>query len=246
MNSWIRFFTLATCTLVSTWAGPSTALEKASRVYLDDDRDEWRGGTPCTIRYYNFCTGWLWVWSGFDPDTRMGVNFTSCCGPSELPELVQTEVFFNSIVPGGYGFTGTIDVFAADGNGCPIGAPLGSQPFLPASGFNTVSFASSPVSIPTSSFVVAFTLPSTLNNPATIASDHPAAGSTGPAACGNCYPNTRTTHSFVYGSAASPICPGSTFNDGVCDAELLWEADTNCITVSVEPTSWGQIKNLYR
>jgi hypothetical protein len=246
MNSWIRFFTLATCALVSTWAGPSAALEKASRAILDDSRDEWRGGTPCSIRYYNLCTGWLWAWSQFDPGTRVGVNFTSCCAPGELPALVESVTFFDAAVPAGYGFTGTIDVFAADGNGCPTGPSLGSQPLLPASQWNIVSFASAPVSIPTNSFVVAYTWPAGDSNPTAIGTDHPAAGPTGPAACGTCYPNTRTINSFVYGTAGSPICPGSTFNDGVCDAQLMWEVNTDCVTVSIEPTSWGQIKNLYR
>jgi hypothetical protein len=52
-------------------------------------------------------------------------------------------------------------------------------------------------------------------------------------------------HSFAYGTAASPVCPGSTFFDGVCDAQLIWRADTACID-AVEPSTWGQIKGLYR
>jgi hypothetical protein len=44
---------------------------------------------------------------------------------------------------------------------------------------------------------------------------------------------------------ANPICPGSPFNDGICDAQLFWDIDLAC-AVSVEDTSWGKIKDLYR
>ena len=29
------------------------------------------GGTgPCTLIYYNFCSGWIWIWSGFGASGR--------------------------------------------------------------------------------------------------------------------------------------------------------------------------------
>ncbi|MBZ0267963.1 hypothetical protein K8I85_07395, partial [bacterium] len=82
--------------------------------------------------------------------------------------------------------------------------------------------------------------------PAAFPTDHPAAGPTGPQACDLCYPSTRTIHTFRFGNADSPLCPGSPLNDGVCDAEALyWSAQFSC-AISVEPTSWGSLKNLYR
>ena len=71
------------------------------------------------------------------------------------------------------------------------------------------------------------------------------AGPTGPEACGTCYPTTRPNHSFDYGTAGSPACPGSPFNDGICDAQLFWNADL-ASTASVESRSWGTIKGLSR
>ena len=83
-----------------------------------------------------------------------------------------------------------------------------------------------------------------------IATDHPAAGPTGPQACGLCFPSTRSTHTFLYGTPASPLCPGEPLNDGVCDAELLgWSVTYACVhdgPDAVEQASWGAIKNLYR
>ena len=47
------------------------------------------------------------------------------------------------------------------------------------------------------------------------------------------------------GTTSSPLCPGSGFNDGVCDSQFLWDVSMHCVT-SVESSSWGAIKGLYR
>jgi len=83
-------------------------------------------------------------------------------------------------------------------------------------------------------------------NPAAFGTDRPAAGPSGPQACGTCYPVNRTIRSFMYGPSLSPICPGSTFNDGVCDANLFWDIDLLEGGFAVEESSWGKIKTLYR
>ena len=246
MNSRLRFLAVAAWALSLVIPATSNALEKKS-VRLPDDGSEWRGGsTSCSIRYYNTCTGWVWVWSGWAPEDRVGVNFETCCPPGQGVDLTSTDVFWATGAPSGYGFTGTIDLWAADANGCPTGPSLGSQPMLPTSPWATADFSSTPVGLP-DSFVITYTFgPGPLPDPSAIGSDHPAAGPTGPAACTTCYPNTRTIHSFVYGTVTTPMCPGSLLNDGLCDAELMWEANVNCITTSVDATSWGQIKGLYR
>lgn len=245
MNSWIRFFTFAAFMAVALWTGPSAALEKVSRALPDDDRDDWRGGpTTCIISYYNTCTGWVWVWSGFADGDRVGVNFSNCCGGGFTGQLIETTIFVATSAPSGYGFTGSLDVFAADGNGCPTGPSLGTQSFLPTSLWHIVDYSSAPISLP-DSFVMTYTTAGT-NNPASIGSDHPATGPTGPQSCGTCFQANRVNHSYAFGTAASPLCPGSTFNDGVCDAQLMWDVKTNCVPTAVESSSWGQLKNLYR
>jgi hypothetical protein len=100
----------------------------------------------------------------------------------------------------------------------------------------------------TDPFIVAYQFASDLGrpNPLGIGGDHPAAGPTGPQACGACYPTTRVNHSYYYGTASSPLCPGSVFfNDGVCDSQLLMDA-SQIRFLSVEDRSWGTIKHLYR
>jgi hypothetical protein len=245
MNSRLRFLAVAAWALSLGIPATSNALQKKS-VRLPDDSNEWRGGsTACSIRYYNTCTGWVWVWSGFAPEDRVGVNVQTCCPPGTATGVVSAEIFVATSAPSGYGFTGTIDLWAADENGCPTGPSLASQPMLPTELWSVPDFSSSPVPVP-DNFVITYTFgPGPLADPTGLGTDHPAAGPTGPAACGTCFPNSRTIHSFSYGNASTPACPGSVFNDGICDAELMWEINLVC-TTSVEQNSWGQIKGLYR
>jgi hypothetical protein len=75
--------------------------------------------------------------------------------------------------------------------------------------------------------------------------DHPAAGPTGPPACGVCYDEQRPTRSFQWGKAVVPVCPGVPFHDEVCNAELIWEFGFNC-PVSIDDSTWGRIKTLHK
>ena len=221
-------------------ASSSFALEKTARALTDDSRaDAWNAGGSCTIQYYNFCTGWLWVWSGWAPGNEVGVSNVSCCGGG-ASTLTASWHYILSAGPSGYGFTGTIEASAADANNCPTGAPIQSQVFLPVSGWNNYLWSAS---VP-ANFVIHATFGPATGNPTALATDHPAAGPTGPQACGTCYPTTRVNHSFDYGTAGA--CPGSTFNDGICDSQLYWDCDVVCSGVAVEPQTWGNIKNLYR
>ena len=223
-------------------ASNGLALEKSAARFTDDSRDGWAaGGATCSVAYYNICTGWVWVWSGWSAGDVVGTQFDTCSGgPCTLD---SGFMLFTTGAPSGYGFTGTAAVTAADANGCPTGAPLASQALLPASGWNLLTWG---VPVPSSYVIsVEFAASQGLPNPAAVATEHPAAGPTGPVACGTCYPTNRTNHSFYYGTASSPLCPGSALNDGVCDAQWLFDSQLTCI-VSVEDSSWGTVKNLYR
>lgn len=246
MKARLRIVALATFALILSTAGTSAALEKTTRLLNVDTGDDWRGGTTCAISYYNTCTGWLWVWGGWANGDRVGVASQNCCGAGFTSHVTDMRIYWGTGAPAGYGFTGSVDLWAADVNGCPTGPSLGTQPMLPIDGgFATATFTA-PVPVP-DDFIVTYTFADamSLNNPAQIGTEHPAAGPTGPQACGSCYPALRTNRTFYYGTGASPVCPGSTLNDGVCDAQLLWDVNADCV-VSVESNSWGQIKNLYR
>jgi hypothetical protein len=230
-------FVLA-ATLVFATSG--LALEKtALRVGEGGRLDDWNAGTSCTIQYYNICTGWLWIWSGWSANDCLGTCFDNCCLPSP-GFLSQTAFYVWTAAPSGYGFTGTATVNEADGQCCP-GTELGAQVFFPISGWNTYTWNTE---IAGDAFVVKYQLGPTPGTPIVIPTDHPAAGPTGPQACGTCYPLDRESRSFYYGPECT-LCPGSGLNDGVCDAELWHVAAMSCV-ISVEEESWGSIKNLYR
>ena len=228
---------------------PSSALEKRAVPVQDGQFNDWNSGSTCRIRYWNICTGWVWCWGPFDDDLRLGVVADRCCEGDTTPLLLQTMLFLCSSAPLDYGFTGTIAVHSVDANDCPTSAPIAVQPYCPNSVTPPFSVVSWPgVAVP-NRFAVVVTIeePSYPGppNPALFGTDHPMAGPTGPPACGQCYPANRVTHSYSWGTNFDPLCPGETFNDGLCNAELFWDLDFAC-TVSVQETSWGSIKALYR
>jgi hypothetical protein len=149
---------------------------------------------------------------------------------------------FNS-APAGWGFTGTIALHAVDANCCPTGV-LTSQPCLPTRPFD-VHVWNQPVP---ETFALVITFDDGDRgwpNPAVIGTDRPAAGPTGPQPCGLCYPRNRVNHSFFWGSLGAPLCPGTTFYDGVCDAQLRIDIFAACVDAT-EVTSWARIKELFR
>jgi hypothetical protein len=169
----------------------------------------------------------------------IGSVVESCCPNADL---FGTSIRVRTGSPSGYGFTGSIAVHAVDGSDCPTGPAIAAQPFLPTSGWQPVAWG---VPVP-NRFAMAITFAGA-SNPASMRTDHPSAGPTGPDACGTCYPTNRETRSFYYGTASSPLCPGSAFADDAsdCDAELMWDQFMTC-TVSVENTTFGKVKSLYR
>jgi hypothetical protein len=220
------------------------ALEKEPVRIADIDRpelEEWNRGYTCSVAYYNFCTGWTWVWSGFPAETRLGAHFTACCSTStDSVRVTGLYMYFYTGVPAGYGFTGSFDAWAADSSGCPTAPSLASQALPPlGEDWNFIDFGG-PVLVP-NEFVLTYTLGATEGSPMATLTDSPFTD------LGVCYPGPRVARSAVYGTPGSPECPGSTFWDGAGDAELLMAADLNCEpVVSVEGATWGGVKSLYR
>lgn len=240
--------TIAVALLTLLAAGPVVALEKSVAPAPSARGDAWRATTTCTVSYYNFCTGWIWCWSAWSATDVVGACFDCSCGePGLAATLLSHRVYWCTGMPSGRGFTGTVDVWGADANLCPTGAPLFSQAYLACSGWNAMTVGIE-VTCP---FVITYTFAPTPGTPAGIASDHPAAGPTGPEACGYCYQVNRLTRSFHYGSAAAPLCPGEPLDDGVCNAELTWEAVLGPSSVvgveeNLRSRTWSRVKSLYR
>jgi hypothetical protein len=221
------------------------ALEKRAVLPAPDD-DPWSAGSSVTISYYNICTGWAWIWSlGQDDPPNTELRFGVCFETSEEGAvLTETGAFQQFYFDFGYPYEASMGIYAANTDGCPVGSPLASQPYIPWPG-GWVSYAWN-VQTP-SRFVVefSFSTPSIYLYAPEFYSDKPAAGPTGPPACGTCFPETRVARSFIYSDANGEYCPGLKFFDGTCDAELLWYATVSSPT-SVAPSTWGRLKSLYR
>lgn len=228
------------CAAAVTFAGTAGALERASAVLDDATADPWRNCATATIRYYNTCTGWIWILSGFQAADRFGVAFDVGWGHGIL---CATSHFYWSGAPAGWGFTGTMALHDVDDNDCPVGMPLDTQAHLPTTGWMRHEWGWG-VGFDRPRILLLVTLGPGGDPPIHVATDHPAAVAGGPPACGTCYPTTRQNRSWYYGTDVS--CPPATlFHDPVCDAQLLWEAEVSFVD-PVEPASWARVKSLYR
>lgn len=230
------------CLAAALAAADASALERHElRADTSSEVSDWDAGASCVVTYANACTGWIWAWDFRDDDETMGTVLEPCC---EGGRLVSTSVYFWDGAIAGWGYTGTLAVSPVVGPDCP-GVPYQSIPFLPPE--RTITMHD--WNVPPGPVVLTYT--SGPNVPevwhyTNVITDHPAAGPTGPPACGNCFPSTRVTHAFHYGTDSQPLCPGDRLNDGVCDAELLhWVGNFSC-TVPVRAGSWGTLKSLYR
>jgi hypothetical protein len=236
------FMTAFVLAAAMIFATTGLALEKTAARFDDSRADFWSQDYSCSVHYYNYCTGWIWCWSGWSANEMIGTCFAGpCCGPDAVGStLAVTWLYCCGGSPTGYGFTGSMQIWGADASCNPTGC-LAAQPWLLSGGWNMALWG---ISVP-SPFIAAYVYSPNQGDPSAPATDHPAAGPTGPQACGYCYPSPRTTFSFYYGTPTTLLVPGSPLNDGICDSELMFDAGFTCI-VGVEESSWGTIKGLYR
>jgi hypothetical protein len=234
--------------LVLLVATTGLALEKTAMRATDlEQPNQWNAQTTCTVRYYNTCTGWVWIFTGWSPNDVVGTCYNTCCQPGQSTVLQSTTVYQHEAyqAPAGYNFTGVIEVRP----GCDFCVPaLASLPLdwqpLGTGGWMTKVFDWN-IPVP-DQFLVTMQVGPGPGNPAGIVTDHPAAGPTGPQACGYCYPNPRTCTSFYFGPSTSPLCPGTSLTDGICCVEWYWYSTLLCEGVAVESDSWTNIKALYK
>lgn len=231
--------------IASVWmagAGPAWSFER--RAPDEDGPTAWLGASSTVISYYNLCTGWVWH-PGNHAGQRLGVVVDTGCGPGAT--LGTTWHFYYSGYGCGWGFDGTtISILAVDANDCPVDPALDSQPICPGPDLDGWMVALWDTQVP-SRFAVVLDLGSRwISSYPRLRTDHPAAGPTGPPACGTCYPTTRVNHSFLFADGDQVFCPPEVYyTDSACNAELTWYCSLLC-PVSREPTSWGRVKALFR
>jgi hypothetical protein len=229
--------------------GPAAGLERAIAPAPPERADEWeRSGCTSSVAYYNICTGWVFIWSDWSPGDRVAVTYDVRPPTGWVCDVpywhFRQVLYFWTGSPPGYGFTGTLELHETDASGCVTVPPLASHSLLPTTGWNYVVTGDF---IPPG-FAVSYVFGPGPGNPAAVITDAPEIDG----ACGSCFPETRTTRSFTLGSGDPPPCPGEPFQDGsVCTAELVWAAVGTFLPaeddpVSVESSSWGGLKSLYR
>ena len=229
----------------------ASALERSPRT-APALEDQWSRSELClhSVSYFNLCSGWAWAWSGFEPGTSISVQYERrttgwypCKGFNGY--LWTTAIYTWHGSPSGYGFTGTAEIFASDAEGRPIGPPGPTMPWLPATG-NAYDIWFDPVP---PQFVVVYTTGPGHENPLSVASDAPAGAPGGPPDMGRCYPLDRRSRTHFWGPDQEPS-EASHFVDSVGAAELFAAASIYMPyedgPTSVESTSWGKVKALYR
>ena len=220
------------------------ALERKTARFEDDG--SWIRSAPCDIQYYNTCAGWGYRTS-MPANSHVGVLVDACDGHSLLE---QTSLCTTST-----GYTqarSIVSIHEVDADGLPIFPALAVQsvPYwcsagtgYPCDEWRTFTWN---VEVP-STFMFLYTQ-SIECCMFQIWFDHPAAGPTGPQACGYCYPTTRVGRTY-YWPAGAITGPGEVVNDGTCDSELLVRCTLSPGVTSVDPgylRSWGAVKALYR
>ena len=196
----------------------------------------------CSIIYYNLCSGWLWLFSGFVPGDMAGVVFDL---PTDCNKVVGEDCantgfwwYWRYTLPD-YGYSLSYDLYEVDANMClttSVGSLAAQDPverwnYYAGLGSTIGDFAA----------IVATWDGGTLPY---LGTEHNTNNAGSPVAC----PGFVLTvgHGYIWGNVGSVYCPPYHIaHDGYVD--VLMDAGFECPTPSsTEDASWGGIKNLFR
>jgi hypothetical protein len=198
----------------------------------------------CTLVYYNFCSGWIWLWSGWTAGDQVGVNFDmpADCGKLAGETCCLTDFFWYwRYTAPGYGFTVTYGLYNTDANGC-LTTGVGGPTLDPIERWNyTLGFGCA------TSDVVALTATWDNGTLPYAATDNNASNLNAGPAC-NLDPGTPGAGtSLQYVVAGTTVyCPPAAFADGVGYTDLAMQAYFTCDVTATEDASWGEIKSLFQ
>jgi len=194
-------------------------------------------GTAANYRWYNVCSGYIWIYNNLQAGEGVGVLFGGWSQPAVNGDndVKRVITYFRNVCPN---YNQTVDVFVDvdfEGDGCP-NANLGSDLNIdPALRWNCSDFGASVPCDVTRLLVRAVhdggTSPS-------FATDGPFTATCDPNAPGR---------SYYYGVGGSACIPWRG-PDGTYDNFLFWlilDYSSPCVT-AVEPTTWGRIKGMFR
>jgi hypothetical protein len=201
-------------------------------------------GTCANYKWYNLCSGYVWLWSGWPPGEGAGTRFGGapqmCVAPGNT---VKKAITYHRNVFPGYVATDVYLERDNDGDGCPNGAMSSIANAELSVGWNTWTFNS--------------VIPAGVNHVIVrMAADEPQ-GSTFRLCTDNnlfftqCIPG-GSSRSFYYGVNGSPCTPWEN-TAGAPENLLMWLIVDGQITGvglpprgTSEPATWGSIKGLFR
>ncbi|MFH1277736.1 MAG: hypothetical protein ABIK65_05105 [Candidatus Eisenbacteria bacterium] len=199
----------------------------------------------CSIVYYNYCSGWIWIYSGFAAGDEAGVAYDLPVDCGKLPGETCTNTHFwwywRYTAPG-YGFTVTYNLYNLDGQLCKILPSLGTSTSDPVERWNLEAGLGAVGSITSDDAAIiatynAGTLPY-------LATDNNGKNYQAPLAC-PAY-SVGGMHGMYWGGALTQYCPPQYFGDGYGAVEILADAGFDCQPTSTEDASWTGVKSLFR
>ncbi|MBM3319651.1 MAG: hypothetical protein FJY73_03130 [Candidatus Eisenbacteria bacterium] len=201
----------------------------------------------CSIVYYNLCSRWLWVWSGWEPGDEVGVVFDLPADCGALPNEVCTNTefwwYWRYTTPG-WGYTITFNLYRVDEEGCKVGASLATIPRYDPSGTHYPGPLVFPevVNLTGRVAITAMWDKGTLPY---LATDNNAKNLAAPLLCPGYSPSPA--HSFSCGGMGAPYCPPLPFEDAHGPVQILMEASFECRPViGTAESSWSAVKTLFR
>ncbi len=196
----------------------------------------------CTIVYYNTCSGWKWIWSGFRRDDAIGVIFDlpNECGKATGEMCTNSGIwwYWRWTMPGrGCGLY--TSMYEVDATGCLVGSPINPTIYLdPWERWNYTPGLGS-----TTADRVAIV--AEWNNTAPyLATDHNVSNENA-AGCGGLI-GTGNTVRFVDHDGPTVYCPPVAFADDLGYVDLIMRASFTCETTANDEASWGEIKSLFQ
>ncbi|MBM3320743.1 MAG: hypothetical protein FJY73_08730 [Candidatus Eisenbacteria bacterium] len=196
----------------------------------------------CSIVYYNLCSRWLWVWSGWSPGDEIGVVFDLPLDCGKLPgeECLNTGFwwYWRYTTPG-WGYTVHYDVYDIDAAYCKIGGSLGTSASQdPVERWNFHPALGTAITSDLGGILATWDkggLPYA-------GTDNNYKNAAAPGLCPGYAPGP--IRSFIWLPAA--VCPTYYFGDGMGPVQLLMDAGFDCQPTATEDASWTGVKSLFR
>lgn len=195
----------------------------------------------CSVVYYDYCSGWIWIYSGWAADDRAGVVFDlpTDCGFLSGASVWNTHFWWYwRYTQPNRGFSVSYDLYEVDGNGCLIEPPVGSlDHYEPVERWNRMDGLGS-VSTSKAALVATWdsgALPY-------FVTDNNGKNYAAPGACPGFA--VRPPHTYRFGDGTTTYCPPVYFADGWGPVQCLMDAGWDAPT-GTEAASWSAIKKMF-